>query len=89
MQTVKLPQSALLDALQNRPKHIFIAGASRGIGEATARLLGEGNNRLTLGARSYNRTLGVAIDIGQDKCQAVRLDLEDEASIDEAIVAAE
>ncbi len=89
MHTVKLPQSQLLDALQNRPKHIFIAGASRGIGEAIARLLGEGTHRLTLGARSYNRTLGVAIDIGQERCQAVRLDLADEASIDQAIVAAE
>lgn len=89
MQTVKLPQSALLDALANRPRHIFVSGASRGIGEAIARLLGEGSHRLTLAARSYNRSLGVAMDIGQERAHAVRLDLMDERSIDDAVIAAE
>ena len=87
--TVKLPQSELMAALNARPKHVFVSGASRGIGEAVARLLGESNFNLTLAARSYNRLLGVAMDIGTEKAHAVRLDLEDERSIDDAVVAAE
>ena len=34
MSTVRLPQSELEKALASRPKHVFISGASRGIGEA-------------------------------------------------------
>ncbi len=89
METVKLPQSALMDALQNRPKHVFVSGASRGIGEAVARRFGEGNARVTLASRSYNSLLGVAMDIATDRAQALRLDLADERSIDDAVVAAE
>lgn len=90
MSTVRLPQSELEAALAARPKHVFISGASRGIGEAVARLLGEEKAyRFSLAARSYNRTLGVAMDIGTDRAQALRLDLEDEESIDNAVVAAE
>ena len=87
--TMKLPQSELLDALNARPKHVFITGASRGIGEAIARRMGENGYNLTLAARSYNRMLGIAMDVGTDKAHAVRLDLEDQQSIDEAIVSAE
>ncbi|MCO4762241.1 MAG: SDR family oxidoreductase [Myxococcales bacterium] len=87
--TIKLPTNALLDALNSRPKHVFISGASRGIGEATARMLGDKNFNLTLAARSYNRLLGVAMDVGTDKAHAVTMDLADEASIDAAVVAAE
>ena len=89
MSTVKLPQNELMAALNARPKHVFITGASRGIGEATARLLGESNYNLSLAARSYNRLLGVAMDLGTEKAHAIRLDLEDIRSIDEAIVSAE
>ncbi len=89
MSTVKLPQNALMDALNARPKHVFVAGASRGIGEAVARLLGESNYNLSLGARSYNRLLGLAMDLGTDRARAVRLDLEDSASIDSAVIEAE
>ena len=78
MSTVRLPQSELEAALAARPKHVFISGASRGIGEAVARLLGEEKAyRFSLAARSYNRTLGVAMDIGTDRAQALRMDLDD------------
>ncbi len=87
--TVKLPQRDLMAAFNARPKHALITGASRGIGEATARLLGEENFNLSLAARSYNRLLGVAMDLGTEKAHAIRLDLEDDRSIDEAIVSAE
>ena len=87
--TLKLPSSELMAALNARPKHVFITGASRGIGESIARRLGESNYNLSLGARSYNRLLGVAMDLGNEKAHALRLDLEDERSIDDAIVAAE
>lgn len=88
--TVRLPQSELLAALQSRAKHVFISGASRGIGEATARLLGEEKNyKFTLAARSYSRCLGIAMDIGTDRAHATRLDLADERTIDEAVIAAE
>lgn len=87
--TVKLPQSELMAALNARPKHVLISGASRGIGESIARLLGEKNYNVTLAARSYNRLLGVSMDLGTEQSHAVRLDLEDERSIDEAVVSAE
>lgn len=89
MSTVKLPQSALMDALNARPKHVFVTGASRGIGESVARLLGESNFNLSLAARSYNRMLGIAMDIGNDRAHALRMDLTDTASIDDAVVGAE
>jgi 3-oxoacyl-[acyl-carrier protein] reductase len=89
MQTVRLPQSELDRALAARKKHVFIAGASRGIGEAIARTLGEEPHNFTLAGRSYNKLLGVAMDLGTDRAHAVKLDLQDEASIDEAVVAAE
>lgn len=89
MQTVRLPQSEVEKAMGARPKHIFISGASRGIGEATARLLGEDKHTLSLAARSYNKTLGVAMDLGTQRAQALRLDLSETRTIDEAIVAAE
>lgn len=89
MSTVKLPQNALLDALNARPKHLMVTGASRGIGESVARLFGEENYNVSLAARSYNRLLGIAMDIGNDKAHAIRLDLADTRSIDEAVVTAE
>lgn len=89
MQTVRLPQGELEKALAARPKHIFIAGASRGIGEAIARHLGEEKHTFTLAARSYNRLLGLAMDLGTERAQAVKLDLADDKSIDEAVIAAE
>jgi 3-hydroxybutyrate dehydrogenase len=89
MSTVKLPQSELMDALNARPKHVFVSGASRGIGEAVSRQFGEDNFQLSLASRSYNRTLGICMDIGEDKSHPLRMDLADESSIDAAVAAAE
>lgn len=88
--TVRLPQSEIEKALAARAKHVFITGASRGIGEATARLLGEEKNyKFSLAARSYTRCLGICMDIGNDRANAVRLDLLDESTIDQSVVTAE
>ncbi len=89
MSTVKLPQGALMDALNARPKHVLVTGASRGIGESVARLLGESNFNVSLAARSYNRMLGIAMDIGNERAHVVRMDLEDSTSIDECVTNAE
>ncbi len=89
METVRLPQSALEQALASRPKHIFISGASRGIGEAVARHLGEDRHNLSLAARSYNRLLGLCMDLGTQRAVPYRMDLADDISIDEAIISAE
>ncbi|MBP47287.1 MAG: hypothetical protein CMH53_05060 [Myxococcales bacterium] len=87
--TMKLPTNALLDAMASKTRHVFITGASRGIGEATARLLADKNVHMTLAARSYNRLLGVCMDVGVEKSHAVKLDLVEEQSIDDAITTAE
>jgi 3-hydroxybutyrate dehydrogenase len=89
MQTVRLPQSELEKALAGRPKHVFLSGASRGIGEAIARLMGEEKHNFTLASRSYNKLMGLAMDLGTERAQAVKLDLADDRSIDEAVIAAE
>ena len=89
MVTVRLPQSELEKHLGARAKHVFISGASRGIGEAIARRLGEANHRFSLAARSQNQMLGLARDLGLERAQALKLDLADDQSIDDAIVAAE
>ena len=89
MVTVRLPQSELEKHLSARPKHVFISGASRGIGEAIARRLGEGGHRISLAARSHNPLLGLARDLGLERAQALQLDLASDQAIDDAIVAAE
>ena len=89
MVTVRLPQSELEKHLNARPRHVFVSGASRGIGEAIARRLGEGNHRFSLAACSHSALLGLARDLGVERAQALKLDLADDRSIDEAIVAAE
>jgi 3-hydroxybutyrate dehydrogenase len=89
MQTVRLPQHELEKHLTERPKHVFVSGASRGIGEAIARTLGQEGHRFTLAARSYNRLLGIAMDLGQERAHPMRLDLSDPKSIDECVVSSE
>ncbi len=89
MVTVRLPQSELEKHLGARPKHVFISGASRGIGEAIARRLGEGGHRISLAARSHNPLLGLARDLGLERAHALQLDLASDQAIDDAIVAAE
>ena len=89
MVTVRLPQSELEMHLGARPKHVFISGASRGIGEAIARRLAEGTHRFSLAARSHDALLSLARDLGPDRAQALPLDLAKDRSIDAAIVAAE
>ena len=70
-------------------KHVFISGASRGIGEAIARGLATHNHRFSLAARSFDALTELAADLGTDRAHAIALDLADDASIDRAIAAAE
>lgn len=89
MQTLKLTDRDIEKASAGKTKHILVVGASRGIGEAVARALAEDGHRMSLCARSYNRLLGVAMDIGNDRALAQRMDLADITSIDNGVVAAE
>jgi len=69
---------------------ILITGASSGIGEATARLLGAAGARLMLGARRTERLEQLAADIEASGGQAAwqRLDVTDRASVSQFVDAA-
>ncbi|MFC7556967.1 SDR family NAD(P)-dependent oxidoreductase [Pseudoroseomonas wenyumeiae] len=69
---------------------ILITGASSGIGEATARLLGAAGARLMLGARRTERLEQLAADIAASGGQAAwqRLDVTDRASVSQFVDAA-
>ena len=62
-------------------RHTLVVGASRGLGHAIARSLGEDGHRMSLAARSYNRLLGETMSIGQDHVFAQQMDLADISSI--------
>ncbi|MFV0625454.1 SDR family oxidoreductase [Sphingomonas sp. ac-8] len=64
-------------------KVVLITGASSGIGEATARLLGEAGARVVLGARRTDRLEALAAEIVAAGGQAMfqRLDVTDRTSV--------
>jgi NADP-dependent 3-hydroxy acid dehydrogenase YdfG len=65
------------------PKTVLVTGASSGIGEATARLLGERGHRVVIGARRADRIEGIAQEIGKANGIAVAraLDVTDVESV--------
>ncbi len=62
---------------------VLVTGASRGIGEATARELAGGGHRVYLAARSKNRLEQIAGEINEagGQAEAIELDLQEAASI--------
>jgi 3alpha(or 20beta)-hydroxysteroid dehydrogenase len=60
-------------------KVALVTGASRGLGEATARLLAHSGARVVLGARTREFVAGIADDIGED-ARALSLDVTSEQS---------
>lgn len=87
--TLKISADSIKQAAEGMDRHVMIVGASRGVGEVTARLLGENLScRLTLAARSYNRLIGLCMDLGNERAKAIRCDLSDEGSIDDCVISA-
>lgn len=68
-------------------KTAFITGASRGIGEATARRLAELGANVALAARSLDDVLRIADEIG-DRALALQCDVSDASEVRSAINAA-
>jgi 3-hydroxy acid dehydrogenase / malonic semialdehyde reductase len=60
-------------------KVVLVAGASSGIGKATATLLAARGARVIAGGRSIDRLKALATDLGQN-CRALDLDVTDAAS---------
>lgn len=56
---------------------VAITGASAGIGQATARLLGEAGANVVLGARRTERLDALVAEIGEDRALAVQVDVRD------------
>ncbi len=65
-------------------KTVMITGASRGIGEAAARIFAEAGANVVLTARGADRIAAVAGEIG-DKALAVPCDVSDFAAVDAAV----
>jgi NADP-dependent 3-hydroxy acid dehydrogenase YdfG len=59
-----------------KDKVVIITGASSGIGEATAKLLGSKGAKVVLGARREDRLKQIADEIGKDGGVAVYLELD-------------
>lgn len=70
---------------ERRP--VFVAGASSGIGEATARWLGATGYPVALGARRVEKCKEIAESIIADggEAMAVALDVTDDESVSEAV----
>ncbi len=66
-------------------KVILITGASRGLGEATARWLGKAGCRLGLNARSEDRLNALAAQIGADRCLVLPGDVSDPTACKDAV----
>lgn len=68
-------------------KVAIVTGASRGIGEATARAFASANARVVLAARSLDHIQRIAEQIGRDGGQAVavRCDVSDYADVKSAV----
>ena len=69
--TVSFPSPARVQR-----KVVLITGASSGIGEATARLLGSLDHQIVLGARRTDRIATIAQEIQQADGQALALELD-------------
>lgn len=69
----------------------LVAGASSGIGEATARMLAAAGHPVVLGARRVDKCTEIAEQIVADggEAVAVRLDVTDDESVTAAVAAAE
>jgi len=69
-------------------RHVFISGASRGIGAAVARRFVAGGDRVTLAARSLEACTALAGELGAGRAMAVPLDVADASACDAAIALA-
>ncbi|MGB3886519.1 SDR family oxidoreductase [Gordonia sp. (in: high G+C Gram-positive bacteria)] len=74
---------------ERRP--VLVAGASSGIGEATARMLAEAGYPVALGARRVDKCAGIAAQIvaGGGEAVAVSLDVTNDDSVAAAVAEAE
>ena len=68
--------------MTNHPAPILITGASRGIGEATARLFAQKGHRVALLARSVAAIESLADEIGG---LAIPCDVADEIAVEQAV----
>lgn len=74
-----------------RERHVFVTGASGGLGEHLARLSARCGAAVTVGARRGDRLARLAADLaaaGAPHARAVSLDVTDEASVKAAFAAA-
>jgi 3-oxoacyl-[acyl-carrier protein] reductase len=72
-------------------KHAFVCGASKGIGEATAKMLARAGANVTVCARSGDALMNLCdtlSTLGEGRHQAMMLDLEDTESIASAFASA-
>lgn len=68
--------------------HALVTGGGRGIGASIASRLVEDGYRVTITARSLDGVSGFAASLGSHRCQAVAMDVCDQASVDAALAQA-
>ncbi len=78
----------MASGIELQERHIFVAGGSRGIGAATARMLGSFGASVSL---TYQNSQAAADELVKDivsegaRAQAFKVTVEDEASVDKAV----
>jgi len=79
----------MVDLLDLKARHALVTGASSGLGRHFAGVLAAAGARVTVAARRQEALAQTVQTIGPERAHAVRMDVTDSASVDQAFAEAE